>query len=108
MFEHDMLDQYPIEPSIWLCYTNDIFMIWKESDDKLKDFLTCINTVNPAIQFTRAYSFKCVNFLDVLVTLATQILCICPDPGTALSRCNELTGGSMSDKRIYKPTAAHS
>ena len=39
------------------------------SEDKLKDFFTYINTVNPAIQFTLVYYFKSVNFLDVLVTL---------------------------------------
>ena len=65
-----MLDQYPIKPSIWLPCIDDIFMIWNESEDKLKDFLTYINTVIPAIQFTHAHSFKSVNFLDVLVTLA--------------------------------------
>ena len=66
IFERDMLDQHPVKSSIWLCYIDDIFMIWKESEDKLEEFLTYINT---AIQLTHAYSFKSVNFLDVLVTL---------------------------------------
>ena len=69
IFERAMLDQYPNKPSIWLRYTDDIFMIWNDSEDKLKDFLAYINTVNPAIIITHAYSFKSVNFLDVLVTL---------------------------------------
>ena len=69
IFERDMLDQHPIKPSIWLRDIDDIFMIRNDSEDKPKDFLTCINTVNPAIQFTHAHSFKSVNFLDVLVTL---------------------------------------
>ena len=64
-----MLDQYPIKPPIWLRYIYDISMIWNDSDDKLEDVLTYINTVYSAIQFTQAYSFKSVNFLDVLVTL---------------------------------------
>ena len=65
-----MLDQHPFKPSIWLRYVDGIFMMWKESEDKLKDILIYINTVNPAIQLTaQAYSFKSVNFLDVLVTL---------------------------------------
>ena len=55
IFERDMLDQYPIKPSIWLRYIHDIFMIWNDSEDKLKDFLTYTNTVNPAIQFTRIF-----------------------------------------------------
>ena len=124
-----MLDQNPIKPSIWLRYIDNIFMIWNESEDKPKDFLVYINTVNPAIQLTHAYSSKSVKFLDVFVNLtddgtistdlhakptdthqylhmnscypnhakkviaflqATRILRICSDPGTALSRCNEL------------------
>ena len=69
IFERDMLDQYPTKPSIWLRYIYDIFMIWYENEDKLKDFLANINTVNAAIHFTHAHSFKSVNFMDVLVTL---------------------------------------
>ena len=69
IFEYDMLDQYHIKPFICLHYIDDIFMIWNESEDKLKDFLPYINTANPAIQFTHAHSFKSINFLDVFVTL---------------------------------------
>ena len=72
IFERNMLNQYPSKPSIWLRYVDDIFMIWKESGDKLMDFLAYINTVNPVIQFTHAHSFKSVNFLDVLVNLTND------------------------------------
>ena len=72
ILERDMLDQYPINPSIWLRYMDDIFMMWNDSEDKLKDFLTYIYTDNPAIQFTHAHSFKSVNFLDVLATLTND------------------------------------
>ena len=68
IFERNMLNQYPNKPSIWPRYVDDIFMIWNDSDDKLKDFLAYINTVNPEIQFTHAHSLKSVNLLDVLVT----------------------------------------
>ena len=72
MFERNMLNQYPIKPSIWPRYVDDIFLIWNDSEDKLKDFLAYINTVNPAIQFTHANSTKSVNFLDVIVTLTND------------------------------------
>ena len=104
-------------------------MIWNESEDRLRDILRHVNTVNPAILFTHVYSFKFFNFLDVLAILtgdgtistdlytkptythhylhmnschpnhvkkaiaflqATRILCICTDPATDQSRCNEL------------------
>ena len=64
-----MLDQYPNKPSIWLRYIDDVFMIWNESEDKLKDFLAYIVSVNLAIQLTHASSFKSFNFQDVLVNL---------------------------------------
>ena len=67
-----MLNQYPIKSSILLHYVDDIFMIWNDSEDKLRDFIAYINTVNPAIQFTHAHSFKSVNFLDVSVNLTND------------------------------------
>ena len=67
-----MLNRYPIKKSIWLRYVDDIFMIWNDSENKLKDFLAYINTVNPVIQFTHAYSFRSVNILDVLVALTND------------------------------------
>ena len=72
IFERNMLNQYPTKLSIWRRYVDDIFMIWNDSEDKLKEFLAYINTVNPAIQFTHAQSFKSVNFLDVLITLTND------------------------------------
>ena len=62
IFERSMLIQYHIKPSTWLRYVDDIFMIWNDSEDKNKDLLAYINTVNPAIQFTHAHSFKSVIF----------------------------------------------
>ena len=49
IFERYLLSQYPIKPSIPLRYIDDMFMVWNESEDKLKGFLTYINTVIPAI-----------------------------------------------------------
>ena len=72
IFERLMLKEYPTKLSIWLRYVDDIFMIWNDSEDKLKDFLAYISTVTPAIQFTHAHSFEYVNFLDVLVTLTND------------------------------------
>ena len=48
IFERNMLNQYLTKPCIWLRYADDIFMIWNDSEDKLKDFLAYINTVIPA------------------------------------------------------------
>ena len=69
IFQRDMSDLYPNKPSIWLRYIDEIFMIWNESEDKLKDFLAYIVSVNLAIQLTHASSYKSVNLQDVLVNL---------------------------------------
>ena len=31
IFERNMIKQYPIKPSIWLRYVDEIFMIWDNS-----------------------------------------------------------------------------
>ena len=62
-------------------------MIWNDSEDKLKDFLAYINTVNPAMQFTHAHSLRSVNLLDVLVTLTND--------------------GTISTDEYTKPTDTH-
>ena len=67
-----MFNQHHIKPSIWLSYVDDIFMIWNDCEGKHMDILACINTVNPAIQFTHAHSIKSDNFLDVMVTLTND------------------------------------
>ena len=85
IFERNMLNQYPIKQSIWLRYADDIFMIWNESEDKPKDFIESINTVNPTIQFIPSIEFA--NFLDVLVTLTN--------------------GGTISTDQYTKPTDTH-
>ena len=62
-------------------------MIWNDIEDKLKDFLTYINTINPAIQFTHAYSVKTVNVPDVLVTLTddkTILSDLCAKPADTI------------------------
>ena len=69
IFERNLLNQCAVKPSIWLRFIDDVFMIWTEGEDKLKEFLSYINTVHPAIQFTHEYSSQSVNFLDVSVTL---------------------------------------
>ena len=93
IFERNMLNQYPIKPSIWLRYIDDIFMKWNESKDMSRDFLTYINTVNPVIQFTHAHSFISVNFLYVIVTLTN-------DGAISTGLYMHSTGGSTSDRRI--------
>ena len=53
------------KPLGWWCYFDDIFMIWQQGKEKLKEFLKVLNSCHPTIKFTTKYSLDKVNFLDV-------------------------------------------
>ena len=55
------------QPSLWLRYIDDIFMIWDHGKDKLNDFLHHLNTCHRTIKFTSEISQTHVNFLDTTV-----------------------------------------
>ena len=48
-------------------YIDDIFMIWKGTEEELKEFLIMINSLHPTIKFDPNYSVKEINFLDTVV-----------------------------------------
>ena len=54
-------------PLLWLRYLDDIFCIWTEGEQKLKEFFEYLNNCHPTIKFTMDYSFEKINFLDVSV-----------------------------------------
>jgi len=58
-----------LTPLVWWRYIDDIFMIWQHGEEKLKDFISQLNSCHPSIKFTVEYSFEKINFLDVAVTL---------------------------------------
>ena len=57
-----------IQPLLWLRYLNDIFCIWTDGLEKLKEFFSYLNSCHPTIKFTMDYSDTTINFLDVSVT----------------------------------------
>ena len=77
--EEEMLSKYRTEfgsgPVIWLRYIDDVFLIWKGSQQCLEHFLNFCNEYSRknsmASNITYKYSFseKSVNFLDVTVFL---------------------------------------
>ena len=52
---------------IFLRYIDDIFFIWKGTEDDLKQFLNDINLVHPTIKFDYHTSKTAVNFLDLTI-----------------------------------------
>ena len=66
--EEEIFNNPKFKPFLWLCYLDDIFCLWTEGVDKLKEFFNYLNEFHPSIKFTMEYSEKEINFLDVLVT----------------------------------------
>ena len=68
------------KPSLWLQYFDEIFDIWTQGSQKLKELFNCINSLHPTIKFTMDYSATEINFLGVTVTkvdnkLETDLYC---------------------------------
>ena len=80
-FEDKWVYNYPLQPTIWLRYIDDIFMIWDHGEDTLQAFLHHLNTCHKTIKFTSETSTTEVNFLDTTVkvdqnrTVYTDLYC---------------------------------
>jgi peptide-methionine (R)-S-oxide reductase len=86
-FERDLLSRSVYRPYAWFRFIDDIFLVWTEGEERLKEFLTFMNSLNPSIQFTSDFSYSRVNFLDVSVSLG-------PD-------------GTITTDLFVKPTDTH-
>ena len=45
-------------------------MIWTQTEDKLRSFITYLNNIHPTIKFTSSHSATFISFLDVRVSLS--------------------------------------
>jgi hypothetical protein len=68
-FERLYVYLYKLQPSLWLRFIDDVFMIWKHGEDELLEFLEFLNSRVESIKFTITYSKQCVNFLDTKVKI---------------------------------------
>ena len=55
---------------LYVRYIDDIFLIWKGTEDDLKKFLSEINEVHHSIKFDYELSKESVNFLDCKVSVS--------------------------------------
>ena len=74
VFEKQMLSSYHHKPFVYFHYIDDIFMIWTEGKDSLKEFLKHCNRQNKHIQFTESEVGTTVPFLDFSVSLQNEKL----------------------------------
>ena len=68
-FETKALENWPLKPSLWLIFIDDIFMIWTHGEDNLNKFITYLNKLHPTIKFTHEVSNSSINFLDTTVKI---------------------------------------
>ena len=66
--EEEIFKNPKFKPFLWLRYLDDIFCLWTEGVDKLKEFFNYLNEFYSSIKFTTEFSEKQINFLDILVT----------------------------------------
>jgi hypothetical protein len=66
--EKKLLSGYPLKPTIFLRFIDDIFMIWTHGEDSLLNFVEYLNHAHHSIKFTMEYSTTEVTFLDTRVS----------------------------------------
>jgi hypothetical protein len=71
MFMHKLettfLNKQTIKPTLWIRYIDDIFCIWTDTLDTLKQFLTNLNEEHSTIKFTHEISTSTIDILDLTV-----------------------------------------
>ena len=50
------LEIQTLQPFAWLRYIDDIFFIWRHSEEKVKEFMKELNYFESSIKFTYEYS----------------------------------------------------
>ena len=65
--EEEIFSSTEFQPLLWLRYLDDIFCLWTDTIEKLKEFLEFLNAFHASIKFTMDYSPYQINYLDVLI-----------------------------------------
>ena len=67
--ETKFLKTQDIKLSFWKRFTDDIFIIWTESEDNLEKFLDGFNKCHHNLKFAYEKSKERINFLDVVIKI---------------------------------------
>ena len=95
------------KPFLWLRYLDDIFCLWTEVVDKLKEFFNYLNELHPSIKFTIGYSEKKINFLDVLVTKSDSGEKLCSILYTKPTDTYQYLHDTSCHRAVYKNSIAY-
>ena len=63
-----LLDSYPVKPTLWYRFIDDIFCIFPANLTEAQKFIDYLNTQHHSIKFTAEISNKSVNFLDTTIS----------------------------------------
>ena len=68
--ESKFLQTQNFQPLVWFRYIGDIFFIWTQGENSLKNFMIEFNNFNSNIKFTYEFSEASINFLDLNIKLS--------------------------------------
>ena len=68
-FEVKHVYTYKLQPTLWVRFIDDIFLIWPHGKTELESFLTHLSKVHSSIKFMSEYSEKEIPFLETKVCL---------------------------------------
>ena len=105
--EEEIFKNPKFKPFLWLRYLGDIFCLWTEGVDKLKEFFNYLNEFYPSIKFTIEYSEKQINFLDVLVTKSESGEKLCSSLYTKLTDTLQYLHATSCHQAVYKNSIAY-
>jgi len=65
--ERRLSENAEVKPRIWERYINDIFIVWKDKEEKSRGFIDYLSSAHENINFTYKWSKHEMEFLDVKV-----------------------------------------
>ena len=65
--EEEILSEIELKPYLWWRYIDDIFFLWENGEEKLKEFIEHLDEKHPTIKFTTEWYQTSINFLHVTV-----------------------------------------
>ena len=72
--ERRLIQNAEVKPHIWWRYIDDIFIVWTEGEEKLKEFIDYLNNAHDTTKFTCKWSDHEIEFLDVKVLNESGVL----------------------------------
>jgi len=72
--ERRLIENVEVKPHIWWQYIDNIFIVWTEGEEKLREFFNYLNNAHETIKFICKWSEHEIEFLDVKVLNESGVL----------------------------------